>query len=102
MASVFSTFSHETEMQAAASKHRKRSRATNLGMRIKPVLQTWARTLRGNVPSLSIEITKECPLRCPGCYAYEDHHLGTTNLRSLADFRNDDLIDRVLKVVGEH
>jgi len=71
-------------------------------MRIKPVLQTWGRTLRGQVPSLSIEITKECPLRCPGCYAYEDHHLGTTNLRSLADFKNDDLIDRVLKVVGEH
>ena len=27
-------------------------------------------------PSLSIEITRECPLRCPGCYAYGDEHLG--------------------------
>ena len=26
--------------------------------------------------SLSIEITRECPLRCPGCYAYGSEHLG--------------------------
>ena len=25
---------------------------------------------------LSIEITRECPLSCPGCYAYDDAHLG--------------------------
>ena len=31
---------------------------------------------RGYKPSLSIEITRECPLRCPGCYAYGDDHLG--------------------------
>jgi MoaA/NifB/PqqE/SkfB family radical SAM enzyme len=70
--------------------------------RIKPVLQTWGRALRGRVPSLSIEITKECPLRCPGCYAYEDAHLGTTNLRSLSDFKGQELIARVLAVVDEH
>lgn len=70
--------------------------------RIKPVLRTWGRTLRGRVPSLSIEITKECPLRCPGCYAYEDAHLGTTNLRSLSDFKGQELIARVLAVVDEH
>jgi len=65
-------------------------------------LQTWGRTLLGRVPSLSIEITKECPLRCPGCYAYESNHLGNTNLRSLSDFKDKDLIEGVLKVVGEH
>lgn len=68
-------------------------------MRIKPVLQAWGLTLRGRVPSLSIEITRECPLRCPGCYAYEDAHLGTTNLRSLADFKGQELIARVLNLV---
>ena len=68
-------------------------------LRVKPVLQTWGRTLRGRVPSLSIEITKECPLRCPGCYAYEDAHLGTTNLRSLSDFKGQELIARVLDVM---
>jgi sulfatase maturation enzyme AslB (radical SAM superfamily) len=71
-------------------------------LKIKPVLQTWGRALRGRVPSLSIEITKECPLRCPGCYAYEDAHLGTTNLRSLSDFKGQDLIERVLALVEEH
>jgi MoaA/NifB/PqqE/SkfB family radical SAM enzyme len=72
-------------------------------LRVKPVLQTWGRTLRGRVPSLSIEITKECPLRCPGCYAYEDAHLGEAgNLRTLADFKGQELIARVLDVVDRH
>jgi MoaA/NifB/PqqE/SkfB family radical SAM enzyme len=71
-------------------------------MRIKPVLQTWGRTLRGEVPALSIEITRECPLRCPGCYAYEDAHLGTTNLRSLSDFKGEELIRRVRELVKKH
>jgi MoaA/NifB/PqqE/SkfB family radical SAM enzyme len=71
-------------------------------LRIKPVLQTWGRTLRGQVPSLSIEITRECPLRCPGCYAYEDAHLGTTNLRSLSDFKGQELIGRVLDLMDKH
>jgi MoaA/NifB/PqqE/SkfB family radical SAM enzyme len=71
-------------------------------LRIKPALQTWGRTLRGRVPSLSIEITKECPLRCPGCYAYEDAHLGTTNLRSLSDFKGQELIARVLELVDRY
>ena len=71
-------------------------------LKIRPVLQTWGRALRGRVPSLSIEITKECPLRCPGCYAYEDAHLGTTNLRSLSDFKGQELIERFLAVVDEH
>jgi MoaA/NifB/PqqE/SkfB family radical SAM enzyme len=71
-------------------------------LKIKPVLQTWGRVLRGRVPSLSIEITRECPLRCPGCYAYEDAHLGTTNLRSLSDYKGDELISRVLSLVDKY
>jgi MoaA/NifB/PqqE/SkfB family radical SAM enzyme len=71
-------------------------------LKIKPVLQTWGRTLVGRVPSLSIEITRECPLRCPGCYAYEEAHLGTTSLRSLSDFKGQELIARVLALVEEH
>ena len=34
------------------------------------VLQAWGRILAGYQPNLSIEITRECPLTCPGCYAY--------------------------------
>ncbi len=71
-------------------------------MELKPVLQTWGRVLTGRVPSLSIEITRECPLLCPGCYAYEDNHLGVTNLRSLTDFKGKELVDRVLGLVEEH
>jgi MoaA/NifB/PqqE/SkfB family radical SAM enzyme len=71
-------------------------------MRVKPILQTWGRALRGRVPSLSIEITRECPLRCPGCYAYEENHLGSTSLRSLSDFRGAELIARVLNLVNQY
>jgi MoaA/NifB/PqqE/SkfB family radical SAM enzyme len=53
---------------------------------------------------LSIEITRECPLHCPGCYAYGDSHLGEggPNLRSVSDYRGDALVDRVLGLVDEH
>lgn len=52
---------------------------------------------------MSIEITRECPLRCPGCYAYEPEHLqGNGLLRELADFKGDNLIERVLDLVKEH
>jgi sulfatase maturation enzyme AslB (radical SAM superfamily) len=71
-------------------------------MRRADVVRAWGKILKGQAPSLSIEITKECPLRCPGCYAYEDNHLGgTANLRDLSDFRGDDLINNVLGLVRE-
>jgi MoaA/NifB/PqqE/SkfB family radical SAM enzyme len=72
-------------------------------MKTKEVLQAWARILSGRAPSLSIEITKECPLRCPGCYAFDAAHLGgTTQLRDLSDFKGDELVNRVLALVDEH
>src|SRR5207244_4440533 len=56
--------------------------------------------LKGEQPSLSIEITRECPLRCPGCYVYEDAHLGgAVTLRDLNDRKGQLLIDGVLEVV---
>src|SRR3954470_24731474 len=68
------------------------------------IITAWGKILRGYKPSLSIEITRECPLRCPGCYAYGDSHLGegATNLRNLADFKGDELVRRVLAVVDAH
>lgn len=67
------------------------------------ILRAWGMILRGQKPTLSIEITKECPLRCPGCYAYEDLHLGTgVNLRQLSDFKGDELVSRILKLADEH
>ncbi len=49
---------------------------------------------------LSIEITRECPLRCPGCYAYGENHLGgEVTLRELADKRGDELVRGVIGLV---
>src|SRR5579864_1874218 len=60
----------------------------------------WWRVLNGHVPMLSIEITRECPLHCPGCYAYGASHLGgETTLRELSDFRGDALVEGVLELV---
>ncbi len=65
-------------------------------------LSAWKAILSGRKPLLSIELTKECPLRCPGCYAYDDQHLGGgTTLRQLTDSRGDELVARVLAVVDE-
>ena len=64
------------------------------------VIRAWGRILQGDRPNLSIEITRECPLRCPGCYAYEDGHLNTgINLRQLADYKGEPLVDGVLALV---
>src|SRR6202041_2571834 len=72
-------------------------------MRTTEVLPAWARILSGRRPSLSIEITKECPLRCPGCYAFDEAHLGgTQQLRQLSDFRGDELVRRVLALADDY
>lgn len=64
------------------------------------IVKAWSKILRGERPSLSIEITRECPLRCPGCYAYEDAHLGGgVTLRELNDRKGKELVDGVLEVV---
>src|SRR5437868_8470715 len=64
------------------------------------ILKAWGKILKGDRPSLSIEITRECPLRCPGCYAYHDAHLeGGVTLRSLNDRKGQELIDGVLELV---
>jgi MoaA/NifB/PqqE/SkfB family radical SAM enzyme len=67
------------------------------------IFTSWGRILRGYPPSLSIEITRECPLRCPGCYAYGDDHLGgTTTLREVRDFKGQALIDGVHALVDRY
>ena len=66
------------------------------------IFAAWGKILRGQRPSLSIEITRECPLRCPGCYAYGEEHLGgDVTLRQVADYKGQQLIDRVLALVDD-
>jgi MoaA/NifB/PqqE/SkfB family radical SAM enzyme len=71
-------------------------------MKTSEVIQAWKSILSGRRPSLAIEITRECPLRCPGCYAYEEGHVSGMNLRQLQDKRGDDLVQSVLALVDEH
>ncbi len=68
------------------------------------VLQAWATILSGRTPSISIELTRECPLRCPGCYAYEDDHLGIpgVTLRQLSDYKGSALVEGALRLIDEH
>jgi organic radical activating enzyme len=67
------------------------------------IVRAWGKILAGHRPNLSIEITRECPLRCPGCYAYGDDHLGGgVTLRELADFKGQELIDKVLALIDRH
>ena len=72
-------------------------------MQVQDVVAAWGRILTGRAPMLSIEITRECPLHCPGCYAYGDSHLaGEAQLKDLTDFKGDELVRRVLRLVDRH
>jgi MoaA/NifB/PqqE/SkfB family radical SAM enzyme len=74
---------------------------TSVGAR--EILQAWGKILTGYRPNLSIEITKECPLRCPGCYAYGDEHLGgDVTLRGLSDFKGDELVEKFMAKIDRH
>ena len=64
------------------------------------IIRAWGKILSGRRPNLSIEITRECPLRCPGCYAYGDEHLGgSQTLRTLNDRKGPALVEGILEIV---
>jgi sulfatase maturation enzyme AslB (radical SAM superfamily) len=76
---------------------------SNRGLLARDVIHAWGRILAGYRPNLSIEITKECPLRCPGCYAYGDKHLGgDVTLSGLSDYRGDELVSRFMALIDRH
>lgn len=90
---------------SAAHQHRSSMTTTSPkpSLTAREVLAAWGRILSGSVPMLSIEITRECPLCCPGCYAYGDAHLGGgVTLRELNDYRGDALVDGVIGLVRKH
>jgi sulfatase maturation enzyme AslB (radical SAM superfamily) len=69
-------------------------------MKKRDIFRGWGRILSGHHPMLSVEITRECPLRCPGCYAYQPEHLGDLGpLRTLADYKGQQLVDGLLALV---
>jgi MoaA/NifB/PqqE/SkfB family radical SAM enzyme len=70
-------------------------------MKHRAIFTAWGRILQGGSPFLAIEITKECPLKCPGCYAFAPDHLNGELLKTLSDSKGQDLVDGVLAVVRE-
>jgi len=73
------------------------------GLKLFELLAAWKSILTGSSPMLSIEVTRECPLQCPGCYAYGETHLGgEVTLRKLSDYRGDELVKRVIGLVRQH
>ena len=75
----------------------------NNGVQPRDVIQAWGRILAGYRPNLSVEITKECPLRCPGCYAYGEEHLGgDVTLSGLSDYKGGELVERFMALIDRH
>jgi MoaA/NifB/PqqE/SkfB family radical SAM enzyme len=72
-------------------------------MKVTEILRGWKTILAGRTPFLSIELTKECPLRCPGCYAYGNEHLpGNLLLTQVSDYKGKELVDRVIDLVDRY
>ncbi|GAB4232231.1 MAG: hypothetical protein Kow00109_04640 [Acidobacteriota bacterium] len=65
------------------------------------ILRAWVRILQGRAPVLSIEITKRCPLNCPGCYAFAPGHVNGQGLEDLSEFVGDELVASVLELVRQ-
>jgi MoaA/NifB/PqqE/SkfB family radical SAM enzyme len=67
------------------------------------IIRAWGKILAGYQPNLSIEITRECPLTCPGCYAYGGDHLGgDVTLRELRDFKGQELVDNMFALIERY
>src|SRR5512139_2650403 len=72
-------------------------------MRTSDVFSAWWGILRGYRPFLSIEVTRRCPLRCPGCYATgPGSNRAARSAGQAAEWRGRDLVDRVLELVRRH
>jgi MoaA/NifB/PqqE/SkfB family radical SAM enzyme len=70
---------------------------------MKGILHAWGKILSGRQPNLSIEITRECPLSCPGCYAYGGEHLGGgVTLRELRDYKGPELVSAMFALLDRY
>jgi MoaA/NifB/PqqE/SkfB family radical SAM enzyme len=70
---------------------------------MKGIVRAWGKILAGYQPNLSIEITRECPLTCPGCYAYGSDHLGgEVTLRELQDFKGQALVTAMFALLDKY
>lgn len=67
-------------------------------MRKIQALTGWRSVLQGRRPFLSIEVTRQCPLRCPGCYAYWPDHPGPSG----PDYTGGRLVEGILAAVRKY
>jgi organic radical activating enzyme len=52
---------------------------------------------------MSVEITRRCPLSCPGCYAYREGHLGAAGpLKSLPELEGPQLVAGIISLVDRY
>lgn len=66
-------------------------------MKARQIFPAWKMILEGRRPFLSVEITRRCPLHCPGCYAFEPGHtVADGNGESETDFEGEALIEGIL------
>jgi organic radical activating enzyme len=69
-------------------------------LKARGVVQAWGRILAGRTPSLAIEVTRECPLSCPGCYFHDANHIGMGHpAAELHDCKGPELVDGVMELV---
>src|SRR5215510_6383602 len=72
-------------------------------MKVTELLRGWKTILCGRAPFLSIELTKECPLSCPGCYAYGGDHLGgNVLLTQVSDYKGAELVNRFMELIDHY
>lgn len=72
-------------------------------MKVTELLRGWKTIVSGRSPLLSIELTKECPLSCPGCYAYGNEHLGgNLLLTQVSDYKGPELVRRFMDLIDRH
>src|SRR5215831_1582241 len=72
-------------------------------MKVTEILKGWKTIVSGRAPFLSIELTKECPLSCPGCYAYGGDHLGGgVLLTQVSDYTGKELINRFMELIDRY
>jgi MoaA/NifB/PqqE/SkfB family radical SAM enzyme len=70
---------------------------------MKGIVSAWGKILTGRQPNLSVEITRECPLTCPGCYAYGGDHLGGgVTLRELRDYKGEELVSAMFALLDRY
>ena len=64
------------------------------------LVNAWGKLLRGGSPLLSIEVTRQCPLSCRGCYAGLEGHARSSGAGR--EPRGGELVSGVLALVARH